>query len=56
MEPTTTGKIERWHRTLRRELLDAARPHQSLAMATPAVLFRHAPIEPIAAAPAPVHH
>ena len=22
--PTTTGKVERWHRTLRRELLDAA--------------------------------
>src|SRR5260370_20401042 len=68
--PTTTGKIERWHKTLRRELLDAAgpfpdvetaqasidawvdgynhtRPHQSLAMATPATLFRPAPIEPI---------
>jgi hypothetical protein len=76
--PTTTGKIERWHKTLRRELLDAAgpfpdvetaqasidawvngynysRPHQSLAMATPAALFRPAPIEPVAAAPAPVH-
>ena len=24
--PTTTGKVERWHRTLRRELLDACRP------------------------------
>jgi transposase InsO family protein len=24
--PTTTGKIERWHKTLRRELLDAAGP------------------------------
>jgi transposase InsO family protein len=76
--PTTTGKIERWHKTLRRELLDAAgpfpdvetaqasidawvhgynhtRPHQSLAMATPATLFRPAPIEPVAAAPASVH-
>lgn len=61
--PTTTGKIERFHKTLRRELLDAAgpfpsieaaqeaidawvngynysRPHQSLAMATPATVFR----------------
>jgi transposase InsO family protein len=61
--PTTTGKIERWHQTLRRELLDNCgpfadlpsaqaaidawvhsynhlRPHQSLAMATPASLFR----------------
>jgi hypothetical protein len=76
--PTTTGKIERWHKTLRRELLDAAgpfpdietaqasidawvdgynhtRPHQSLGMATPATLFRPAPIEPIAALPVPVH-
>lgn len=76
--PTTTGKIERWHKTLRRELLDAAgpfpdietaqasidawvngynhaRPHQSLAMATLAALFRPAPIEPVAAAPAPVY-
>lgn len=76
--PTTTGKIERWHKTLRRELLDAAgpfpdietaqtsidawvtgynqaRPHQSLAMATPAALFRPAPIEPVAAAPTPAH-
>ena len=24
--PTTTGKVERWHRTLRRELLDASGP------------------------------
>ncbi len=61
--PTTTGKIERWHQTLRRELPDGSgpfadlpsaqaaisgwvhaynhsRPHQSLAMATPASLFR----------------
>ena len=61
--PTTTGKIERWHQTLRRELLDEAgafadlpaaqaaidawvhaynhaRPHQALAMATPASLFQ----------------
>ncbi len=66
--PTTTGKIERFHKTLRRELLDAAgpfvsveaaqgaidawvhgynysRPHQSLGMATPATVFRPAPIE-----------
>jgi hypothetical protein len=30
------------------------RPHQSLAMPSPAALFRPAPIEPIAAAPTPV--
>jgi transposase InsO family protein len=68
--PTTTGKIERFHKTLRRELLDAAgpfpsieaaqeaidawvngynysRPHQSLAMATPATVFRPAPADPV---------
>src|SRR3954451_9321401 len=28
--PTTTGKIERFHQTLRRELLDDARPFASL--------------------------
>jgi transposase InsO family protein len=72
--PTTTGKIERWHKTLRRELLDAAgpfadlaaaqaaidvwvagynqtRPHQSLAMSTPASVFRPAPLEPAAPMP-----
>jgi transposase InsO family protein len=61
--PTTTGKIERWHRTLREELLDQVapfesftaaqeaitawvhaynhgRPHQAIAMACPAELFR----------------
>jgi transposase InsO family protein len=66
--PTTTGKIERFHKTLRRELLDSAgpfasieaaqeaidawvhgynhsRPHQSLGMATPATVFRPAPVE-----------
>jgi transposase InsO family protein len=60
--PTTTGKVERFHKTLRRELLDDAvpfadlaaaqaaldgwvseynttRPHQSLAMASPADRF-----------------
>ncbi|TDC73189.1 IS481 family transposase [Actinomadura sp. 7K507] len=31
--PTTTGKIERWHGTLRRELLDAAGPFESMAAA-----------------------
>lgn len=72
--PTTTGKIERWHGTLRRELLDNAgpftdlaaaqaaidawvhaynhaRPHQALAMATPASLFRPAPPQLPAAKP-----
>jgi transposase InsO family protein len=66
--PTTTGKIERFHKTLRRELLDSAgpfvsieaaqeavdawvhgynhsRPHQSLGMATPATVFRPAPVD-----------
>jgi transposase InsO family protein len=28
--PTTTGNIERWHKTLRRELLDAAGPFPSV--------------------------
>ena len=28
--PTTTGKIERFHQTLRRELLDDAAPFESL--------------------------
>ncbi len=63
--PTTTGKIERFHRTLRAELTTGAlfdsvaaaqaaidawvahynhdRPHQSLAMATPAARFTPAP-------------
>lgn len=73
--PTTTGKIERFHKTLRRELLDSAgpfasieaaqeaidawvngynynRPHQSLAMATPATLFRPAPIDVVPPVPA----
>lgn len=62
--PTTTGKIERFHRTLRQEFLtgrtfddlptaqaeldawirsyNAERPHQALAMATPASRFTHA--------------
>lgn len=76
--PTTTGKIERWHKTLRRELLDAAgvfpdietaqasidawvhgyihsRPHQSLGMATPATVFRPAPIEPVPAIAVSTH-
>jgi len=67
--PTTTGKIERFHKTLRRELLDHvgqfadqdtaqaaidawvhaynhSRPHQSLAMATPAAVFRPTPVDP----------
>jgi transposase InsO family protein len=35
--PTTTGKIERFHQTLRRELLDDARPFESLLAAQAAV-------------------
>src|SRR3954452_2119753 len=35
--PTTTGKIERFHQTLRRELLDDARPLTSLLAAQAAV-------------------
>lgn len=31
--PTTTGKIERWHQTLRRELLDASEPFVDLPAA-----------------------
>jgi transposase InsO family protein len=31
--PTTTGKIERWHKTLRRELLDAAGPFPDIETA-----------------------
>src|SRR5215213_6038310 len=35
--PTTTGKIERFHLTLRRELLDDHQPYESLAAAQAAV-------------------
>jgi transposase InsO family protein len=35
--PTTTGKIERFHQTLRRELLDDARPFASLLEAQAAI-------------------
>jgi hypothetical protein len=35
--PTTTGKIERWHKTLRRELLDHVSPFESLAAAQEAI-------------------
>ena len=35
--PTTTGKIERFHQTLRRELLDDARPFASLLAAQAAI-------------------
>jgi transposase InsO family protein len=35
--PTTTGKIERWHKSLRRELLDAAGPFADLAAAQAAI-------------------
>ncbi len=35
--PTTTGKIERFHLTLRRELLDGHQPYESLQLAQAAV-------------------
>jgi Transposase and inactivated derivatives len=35
--PTTTGKIERFHKTLRRELLDHVTPFESLAAAQQAI-------------------
>jgi len=35
--PTTTGKIERWHQTLRRELLDVAGPFADLPSAQAAI-------------------
>jgi transposase InsO family protein len=35
--PTTTGKIERWHKSLRRELLDAASPFADQATAQAAI-------------------
>ncbi|MBO2458172.1 transposase family protein [Actinomadura sp. LCR2-06] len=35
--PTTTGKIERWHKTFRRELLDAAGPFELMQAAQQAV-------------------
>jgi transposase InsO family protein len=35
--PTTTGKIERWHKTLRRELLDHVAPFESLPAAQDAI-------------------
>ena len=35
--PTTTGKVERWHRTLRRELLDVAGPFADLPSAQAAI-------------------
>lgn len=35
--PTTTGKIERWHGTLRRELLDHAGPFESVQAAQQAI-------------------
>lgn len=35
--PTTTGKIERWHRTLREELLDQVAPFETFAGAQEAV-------------------
>jgi len=71
--PTTTGKIERFHRSLRAEFdtrrvfsslttaqqaldewvgyYNTARPHQSLAMATPASRFQPASGHPPSAAP-----
>ncbi|WP_327584615.1 integrase core domain-containing protein [Nonomuraea sp. NBC_00507] len=36
--PTTTGKIERWHKTLRRELLDPSGPFADLPAAQAAII------------------
>jgi transposase InsO family protein len=38
--PTTTGKIERWHRTLREELLDQVAPFESFSAAQEAITDR----------------
>lgn len=35
--PTTTGKVERWHQTLRRDLLDVAGPFADLPSAQAAI-------------------
>jgi transposase InsO family protein len=35
--PTTTGKIERWHQTLRRDLLNVAGPFADLPSAQAAI-------------------
>jgi transposase InsO family protein len=35
--PTTTGKVERWHQILRRELLDVAGPFADLPSAQAAI-------------------
>jgi hypothetical protein len=35
--PTPTGKVERWHKTLRRELLDHVAPFESLTAAQEAI-------------------
>jgi hypothetical protein len=35
--PTTTGKVERFHKTLRREFLDHAEPFETLLAAQAAV-------------------
>ncbi|TMR88806.1 IS481 family transposase [Nonomuraea basaltis] len=45
--PTTTGKIERWHRTLREELLDQVAPFESFTAAQEAItawvhIYNHA--------------
>ena len=50
--PTTTGKVERWHRTLRRELLDAAGPFADLPSAQAAITawvhaYNHSPAAPV---------
>lgn len=74
--PTTTGKVERFHKTLREELLagrrfdsieeaqsiidawveeyNTARPHQAIAMLTPAARFRQVPRAETPPTPKPV--
>ena len=47
--PTTTGKVERWHQTLRRELLDAAGPFADLPSAQAAITALGAHLQPRAA-------
>ena len=53
--PTTTGKVERWHQTLRRELLDAAGPFADLPSAAGRDQRLGARLQPRPAAPGAGH-